>query len=99
MKIVCTRLTEMPVAADLSLLVNPVVSTVGGTTPYLVRLERISSFTADILFLDRSRCLRLVRGATARGSEDNMFPDMSRVDKELERGDRLSAASPVSFED
>ena len=81
----------MPVAADLSLLVNPVVSTVGGATPYLVKLERISSFTADILLLDKSR------GAMARGSEDNMFPDISRV--ELERGDRLSAASPVSFED
>ena len=89
----------MPVAADLSLLVNPVVSTMGGATPYLVRCERISSFTADILLLDRSRCLRLVSGATARGSEDNMFPDMSTVDKELERGDRLSAASPVTFED
>ena len=38
-------------------------------------------------------------GATARGSEDSMFPDMSTVDKELERGDRLPAASPVSFED
>ena len=99
MKIVCTRLTEMPVAADLSLLVNPVVFTMGGTTPYLVKLERISSFTADILFLDRSRCLRLVSGATASGREDSMFPDMSRVDKKLERGDRLSAASPVSCDD
>ena len=87
-------------AADLSLLVNPVVSPVGGTaTPYLVRFFRISSFTAVILFPDRAKCRSLERGAMAGGREDSRFPVMSRVVKELDKGDRLLAAKPVNFED
>ena len=49
--------------------------------------------------MDRSRCLKLVRGATARGREVSRLPDMSREFREEAMEDRLPAAMPVNFED
>ena len=49
--------------------------------------------------MDRSRCLKLVRVATARGREVRRLPDMSREFREEEMEDRLPAAMPVNFED
>ena len=49
--------------------------------------------------MDRSRCLKLVRGDTARGREVSRLPDMSREYREEEIEDRLPAAMPTNFED
>ena len=46
--------------------------------------------------MDRSRCLKLVRGATARGREVSRLPDMSREFREKKIEYRLPAAMPVN---